>query len=86
MSRIDRLVEAQTLAVELRRGSCRSGAALLAVHEKLGTPGQGIIVGLFVPARRQGMPPRFRDLSGAASRWIWRQRRFCRPIPWPWAW
>jgi len=36
---IDRLLEAQTLAAELRSGSRRSGAALLAVHEKLGTPG-----------------------------------------------
>lgn len=39
VGRIDRLVDAQTLAEELRSGSRRSGAALLAVHEKLGTPG-----------------------------------------------
>jgi urease accessory protein len=38
---IDRLLEAQTLAAELRSGSSRSGAALLAVHEKLGTPQAG---------------------------------------------
>lgn len=37
--RIDFLVEAQTLAAELRTGSRRAGAALLAVHEKLGTGG-----------------------------------------------
>jgi urease accessory protein len=37
--RIDDLVEAQTLAAELRSGSRRAGAALLAVHEKLGTAG-----------------------------------------------
>lgn len=39
MAEIDRLLEAQTLAAELREGSRRSGGALLAVHEKLGTPG-----------------------------------------------
>ncbi len=38
---VDRLLEAQTLASELREGSRRSGGALLAVHEKLGTPGAG---------------------------------------------
>lgn len=37
--RIDDLVEAQTLAAEQRSGSRRVGAALLAVHEKLGTTG-----------------------------------------------
>ena len=37
--RIDELVEAQTLAAELRTGSRRVGGALLAVHEKLGTTG-----------------------------------------------
>ncbi len=36
---LDRLLEAQTLAAELRDGSRRCGGALLAVHEKLGTPG-----------------------------------------------
>ena len=39
VSRIDYLVEAQTLAAELRAGSRRQGAALLSVHEKLGTEG-----------------------------------------------
>ena len=39
VARIDRLLEAQSLAAELRDGSRRSGGALLAVHEKLGTPG-----------------------------------------------
>lgn len=38
VTEIDRLLEAQSLAVELRSGSRRSGAALLAIHEKLGTP------------------------------------------------
>ena len=37
ISRIDALVEAQTLAAELRDGSLRSGGALLGVHVKLGT-------------------------------------------------
>lgn len=41
VAEIDRLLEAQTLARELREGSRRSGGALLAVHEKLGTPGAG---------------------------------------------
>jgi urease accessory protein len=38
---IDHLLEALTLAVELREGSRRAGAALLAVHDKLGTAGAG---------------------------------------------
>jgi urease accessory protein len=36
---IDRLVEAQTLARELRQASRRIGGALLTVHRRLGTPG-----------------------------------------------
>lgn len=36
---IDRLLEAQSLAAELRDGSSQSGRALLGVHEKLATPG-----------------------------------------------
>jgi len=36
-AQIDALVEAQTLAAELRYGSLRSGGALLGVHVKLGT-------------------------------------------------
>ena len=39
LAEIDRVLEAQTLAAELRDGSRRSGGALLAVHEKLDTPG-----------------------------------------------
>jgi urease accessory protein len=39
IARLDRLLDAQTLADELRDGSRRCGGALLAVHEKLGTPG-----------------------------------------------
>ena len=35
---IDRLVETQILAHELRDGSRRTGRALLSVHDKLGTP------------------------------------------------
>lgn len=38
---LDRRLEAMALARELREGSRRAGAALLAVHEKLGTPGAG---------------------------------------------
>lgn len=37
--RIDRLLEAMSLARESREGSCRAGATLLTVHEKLGTEG-----------------------------------------------
>lgn len=37
----DQLQEAMTLAKELREGSQRSGAALLGVHAKLGTPNSG---------------------------------------------
>jgi urease accessory protein len=36
---IDRLVDAQTLAHELREASRRIGGALLTVHRRLGTPG-----------------------------------------------
>jgi urease accessory protein len=36
---IDQIVEAQTLAAELRSGSRRNGRALLAVHERLETAG-----------------------------------------------
>ncbi len=35
---IDRLVDAQSLARELREGSRRTGRALLSLHDKLGTP------------------------------------------------
>lgn len=65
VSRIDRLVEAQTLAAELRRGSCRSGAALLAVHEKLGTPGAGYYRGLV----RSGAAP---GHAAAVQGFVWR--------------
>jgi len=37
IAQVDMLVEAQTLAAELREGSRRAGAALLGVHVKLGT-------------------------------------------------
>jgi urease accessory protein len=37
--RVDSELEAMTLAQELRGGSRRAGAALLTVHERLGTPG-----------------------------------------------
>ena len=36
---LDNLVEAMTLATELREGSRRAGASLLTVHAGLGTPG-----------------------------------------------
>jgi urease accessory protein len=36
---LDELVDAMTLATELREGSRRAGASLLKVHEGLGTPG-----------------------------------------------
>jgi urease accessory protein len=39
VARIDAELEAITLALELREGSRRAGASLLAVHERLGTPG-----------------------------------------------
>lgn len=39
LCRIDRIVETQTLASEMRDGSRRCGLALLRVHEKTGTPG-----------------------------------------------
>jgi urease accessory protein len=38
IQRVDREIEAMTLALELREGSRRAGASLLAVHERLGTP------------------------------------------------
>lgn len=39
VARVDRELEAMTLAEELREGSKRAGAASLAVHERIGTPG-----------------------------------------------
>ena len=39
LARIDKLVEAMSLAREARDGSRRAGAALLSVHENLGTEG-----------------------------------------------
>ena len=39
VGRIDRELEAMTLAQELREGSKRAGAASLTVHERIGTPG-----------------------------------------------
>jgi urease accessory protein len=39
IQRIDREIEAMTLALELREGSRRAGGSLLAVHERLGTAG-----------------------------------------------
>ncbi len=39
LCRIDCIVEAQTLASEMRDGSRRCGLALLRIHEKIGTPG-----------------------------------------------
>lgn len=39
LAAIDRQIEAMTLALELREGSRRAGASLLAVHERLGTAG-----------------------------------------------
>lgn len=51
---IDRILEAQTLAAELRGGSRRIGAALLIVHEKLGTPGATEYRGLVRSAAAPG--------------------------------
>jgi urease accessory protein len=39
VAKIDQIVEAQTLAAELRSGSRRNGTALLSVHARLETPG-----------------------------------------------
>lgn len=39
VAEIDHLLEAQTLSREMREGSRRVGAALLAVHDGMGTPG-----------------------------------------------
>jgi len=39
LAELDELVEAMTLATELREGSRRAGASLLKVHAGLGTPG-----------------------------------------------
>ena len=39
LAAIDHAVEAATLPESLRRGSCRNGAALLAAHVRLATPG-----------------------------------------------
>lgn len=39
VAEVDRIVEAMSLATELREGSKRAGSSLLTVHAKLGTPG-----------------------------------------------
>jgi urease accessory protein len=41
LAAVDRLVEAQTLAEELREGSRKAGRAFIGVHRRLGTPGAG---------------------------------------------
>jgi len=38
---LDRRLEAMTLPREMREGSARAGGALLAIHDRLGTPGAG---------------------------------------------
>ncbi|MFZ5791012.1 MAG: urease accessory protein UreF [Pseudomonadota bacterium] len=39
VAHVDELVEAQSLVLEMRQGSKRAGAAMLGVHERLGTAG-----------------------------------------------
>jgi urease accessory protein len=54
---VDREIEAMTLALELREGSRRAGASLLAVHERLGTAGALAYRGLVRAGQAHGHLP-----------------------------
>jgi urease accessory protein len=54
---IDRLAETLALPVEMRTGSARAGGALLAVHERLGTPGATALRSLVRVGRAFGHLP-----------------------------
>lgn len=54
VAQIDQIVEAQTLAAELRAGSRRNGGALLAVHARLETPGAGDYLSLVQRSEARG--------------------------------
>lgn len=64
---IDHLVEAQSLASELRDGSRRGGLALLAVHEGLGTAGAAAYRALVLAGRAPGHGPVMQGLLWAAA-------------------
>jgi urease accessory protein len=64
---LDRLLEAQTLAAELRDGSRRCGGALLAVHEELGTPGAELYRAL---VRSGGAPGHLAAVQGLVGRGV----------------
>lgn len=65
VARIDWLLEAQTLAAELRDGSRRCGGALLAIHERLVTPGAGPYRAL---VRSGGAPGHLAAVQGLVGR------------------
>lgn len=67
VARIDHLLEAQSLAAELRDGSRRCGGALLAVHEKLGTPGAELYRAM---VRSGGAPGHLAAVQGLAGRGV----------------
>ncbi len=67
VARIDHLLEAQTLAAELRDGSRRCGGALLAVHEELGTPGAEFYRAL---VRSGGAPGHLAAVQGLVGRGV----------------
>ncbi len=64
---LDHLLEAQTLAAELRDGSRRCGGALLAVHEELGTPGAEFYRAL---VRSGGAPGHLAAVQGLVGRGV----------------
>ncbi len=67
VARADRLQDAMSLPAELRRGSRRAGAALLAVHARLATPG---ISDYRARVRRGGAPGHLAVAQGLVYRGV----------------
>src|SRR5947207_11644160 len=57
IAEVDAIVEAMSLATELREGSKRAGASLLTVHERLGTTGAADYRALICARRAFGHLP-----------------------------
>jgi urease accessory protein len=67
LAALDCLLDAMTLARELREGSCRNGAALLRVHAELGTPRAADYRALVREGRAPGHLPIVQGLAFAGS-------------------
>ena len=64
---VDAIVEAMSLATELREGSKRAGTSLLTVHAKLGYDGRGRYRERVRNAKRYGHLPVVQGCCGAPS-------------------